>query len=995
MLQAPTGKTADQLEEEARAFVLRVRDVSKYAWTEYAQAANAGTSCSRGAAQLNAALRGDGGGGHDGGGHDSGGSMTIGSTTTLRSCSPSVSPRPSGGTTRVGGVGGGGGRSTPAAGEATPANPLQAMFLNRVCLLDIDDKHKATLHRRWKATRTWSWGYEKQRRCNKAAEDRANEERESRRAREEAERVAADEEAARTAAAAALKAKSETLEQLAKQGTTPAAPVSLSAQRSVQRLGRAGMGARGEVSPGRRGLGSGSSAFRRSSAFGRMWPRRQAPGAPGEPTDGESPQQQLDTGSGRLVGGQDRGPQVTGTIRSPGEMDDPVQRIIPAADARDLRSKGLAAVGPSTKTEAAGASITAATAADIGLADGLQVQQVESSEVLVPADREVDVPRSVDWARHIWSQCRLHRISTSPLLLPMASSTLSGFAVEASATGDHDGGQAQAEAALLGRMDSSQGFGHVGRGYTSGEGQPGSARGHSGAGSVFLGNVSETEYGASSYNSSGVLQHTGSVSGEASVRELAGDRKLRQSSEEEEVDLLRSRSATSSGLGRESTDSAVGSEERWAVAATPTLGTHPARGSFLRGLGSGGTVTRDGEPDGAGAAEPRQTRSVSLAGVGLGWDGGSRGGDTGGATSSFLRRKSSAVDKSVLEAAATPEPVTASTPGTGEHVAVDSSGRSDVETERAATLARQFVLAYSSYLVESLGFTPVTEDATTFSTDIVNTDTDIKCRTRRVFAGHPVTVDSGKASKGVRGAVVNDQLCSPATLGSGGVLLAHALLRLALELTNTVALVEVSVMVAPRTSTAAVAGVLRQPMQASAKFWTLDIMEPPGGWEGNGPIGGSVEGKGASKSWWANLPTLSSFKWNLDPNNPTFHGTELPDELPHEMYRVINELRLRNAVKDFLVGQVRPVRADPHLLCVRLSWVNRCLASCKHFYSFSGCGFCVIVTLVLFVLLCFPVIFTAFGHVPSFLGQSSVHAVPVRNARKRRFCRVFIHRTYY
>lgn len=915
VLQAPTGKTADQLEEEARAFVLRVRDVSKYAWTEYAQAANAGTSCSHGAAQLNAALRGGRGGGHDGGG-----SMAIVATTTLRSCSPSVSPRPSGGTTRVGCVGGGGGRSTPAAGEAAPANPLQATFLNRVCLLDIDDKHKATLHRRWKATRTWSWGYEKQRRCNKAAEDRANEERESRRVREEAERVTTDQEAARTAAAAAaaLKTKTEPLEHLAHQGQTPAAPISLSAQRSVQRPGG------GEVSPGRRGLGSGSSAFRRGSAW--MWPRRQPSGAPGERTDGESPQQQLDKGRDRLISGQDRGPQMTGTIRPPGGMGDPVRRSTPAAEARDLRPKGLASVGQSTKTEAAGASITAATSADIGLADGRQVQQVESSEVFVPADREVEAPRSVDWARDIWSQCRLHRISTSPLLLPMASFTLSGFAVKALATVDHDEGQAEAEAAILDRMGSSQGFGPVGRDYTSGEGQPGSARENSGTGSVFLGNVSETEWGASSYNSMGVPHHTGSVAGEASVRELSGDRQLRQSSEEEEVDLLRSRSATSSGLGRESTDSAVGSDERWAVAATPTLGTQPAmrRGSFLRGLGSGGTVARDGETDGAGAAELRQTRSVSLAGIWLGCDGDSTGGDTGGPAPSFFRRKSSAVDKPVLEAAATPEPATASTPGTGEHVAVDSSGRDDVGAERGATLAREFVLAYSSYLVESLGFTPVKEEATIVSADNVNTDTDVKCRTRPVFAGHPVTFasgltvgakGSGKAPKGVRGAPVNDQLCSPATLGSGGVLVAHALLRLPLELTNTVALVEVSVMVAPRTSTAAAAGGPRQPMQASVKFWTLDVMEPPGGWEGDGPIGGSVEGQGASKSWWANLPTLSSFKWNLDPNNPTFHGTELPDELPHEMYRVIHKLRLRNSVEDFLVGQVRCVRAERIPIC--------------------------------------------------------------------------------
>ncbi|CAN0352910.1 unnamed protein product, partial [Ectocarpus sp. 8 AP-2014] len=836
--------------------------------------------------------------------------MAIGATTTLRSCSPSVSPRPSGGTTRVGCVRGGGGRSTPAAGETPPANPLQATFLNRVCLLDIDDKQKATLHRRWKATRTWSWGYEKQRRCNKAAEDRANEERKSRRAREEAERVTADQEAARTAAAAAaaaLKKKTEQLEHLAHQGQTPAAPISLSAQRSVQRSGG------GEVSPGRRGLYSGSSACRRSSAW--MWPRRQPSNTPGERTDGESPQQQLDKGRDRLISGQDRGPQMTGTIRPPGGMGDPVRRSTPAAEARDIRPKGSASVGHSIKTEAAGASITAATTADIGLPDVHQVQQVESKEVFVPADREVEAPRPVDWARDIWSQCRLHRISTSPLLLPMASSTLSGFAVKASATGDHDGGQAEAEAALLDRMGSSQGFGPVGRDYTSGEGQPGSARGNSGTGSIFLGNVSETEWGASSYNSLGVPQHTGSVAGEASVRELSGDRQLRQSSEEEDFDLLRSRSATSSGLGRESTDSAVGSDERWAIAATPTLGTQPGlhRGSFLRGLGSGGTVARDGETDGAGAAELRQTRSVSLAGFGSGCDGGSTGRDTGGPAPSSFRRKSSAVDKPVPEAAATPEPAMASTPGTGEHVAVDSSGRDDVEAERGATLARQFVLAYSSYLVESLGFTPVTEEATIASADNVNMDTDVKFRTRPVFTGHPVTfasgltvgaTGSGKAPKGVHGPPVNDELCSPATRGSSGVLLAHALLRLPLELTNTVALVEVSVMVAPRTSTAAAAGGPRQPMQASVKFWTLDVMEPPGGWEGDGPLGGSVEGQGASKSWWANLPTLSSFKWNLDPNNPTFHGTELPDELPHEMYRVIHKLRLRNAVEDFSVGQV-------------------------------------------------------------------------------------------
>ncbi|CAM9910438.1 unnamed protein product, partial [Scytosiphon promiscuus] len=184
---------ARQLEKEARAFAMRVRDVSKYAWSEFAQLARSGDSFRLGAAKLSGAIGGGGGGG--------GGASALG-IAAARSSSPGLSPRPPGVAAT------GGGRNSPALGEETgPANPLQATFLNRVCLLDIDDKHKASLRRTWEATRKWSWGYEKQRRCDEAAESRAQVERKE---RENARRAAAEEEeeeAKRAAAAAAAEAE--------------------------------------------------------------------------------------------------------------------------------------------------------------------------------------------------------------------------------------------------------------------------------------------------------------------------------------------------------------------------------------------------------------------------------------------------------------------------------------------------------------------------------------------------------------------------------------------------------------------------------------------------------------------------------------------------------------------------------------------------------------------------------------------------------------------
>ncbi|CAM9910504.1 unnamed protein product, partial [Scytosiphon promiscuus] len=545
-------------------------------------------------------------------------------------------------------------------------------------------------------------------------------------------------------------------------------------------------------------------------------------------------------------------------------------------------------------------------------------------------------PSPVDWVRDVWRHCRLHRVSTSPLFLPVASSTLTGFSVNTSTAAGEDDDNAEAtslivEAARFNRHDTGRFSGPWGGIYVEGDGRWGSG---------MVGSVSDKDpvtspkdWGLSGHRNTAVM----TTVGEGPSSELwSGDRRPTQSSEfEEEAELMRSRSATSSGLGRDSLDSNADPDERWGL---PSATSVRGGGEEFGGGGEG-----DGGGGGGGADDLRQTRSASLAAVGVGWDGGgSFGRDAGGITFAGSRRKSSALDNILLEDPAAPGSASASTPsGRGERAVADDGAARVAEAERAAVLARQFVLAYSSYLVTHLGFTPVAGATNrpaerAAAAPVAPAEKINSCssgsrkqpKKRPAFEGEASTPASshsrsatgwgkepfdgdgaGGGGGGGGGPVetrVSDFFCSPATRGSGGVLLAHALLRLGLELTNTVALVEVSVMVAPPSSTAAAAagGAQRQPMQSSVKFWTIDVVEPPSGWEGDGPIGGAVEGESASRSWWADLPTLSSFKWNLDPNSPTFRGSELPDELPHEMYRVIHKLRLRNAVEDFMVGQV-------------------------------------------------------------------------------------------
>lgn len=916
-----TGQTAAQLEEEARAFALRVRDVSKYAWAEFIQAANAGTSFHLGAAALDVATLGDGRG-----------APTVGATA--RSSSPGVSPRPSGLTGR-------GGRITPAERGPPPANPLQATFLNRVCLFDIDDKHKAKLQRWWMATRCWSWGYEKQRRTDESI---AKQEREATEAEEEkraaAAAVAEEEAAAVAAATAAAEEHAAALKHKDHHGPSAAAASGrgrLSAQRSIQQPegGEADVGRREGRSSARGALGSGATAL------GRRWQRRHATGATGEKADGESLQQ------------EHRGLRRTHTAPPTAGVGDPTRGGVAtlAVEGKGHHSVASVSVGPITGADWTDPSVAAAAAEGGLAADGHEAESTAAPEV---ESNKVESPQPVDWERDVWSQCRLHRVSTSPLLLPLTSSTLMGFSAKDSTRDDGDPGE---EASLIVEANRSPNeisrfSGPYGGGYTEREGRWESGKWETTRGSVGRGTpsgsgaigavgdkealTSPKEWGASSHNSPGVTQFSGSGAEGASARVgragssaacLSSSRdRYRTQSEFEDIEVLRSRSATSSGPGRDSFDSNVELDEKWDPTSSSSTAMQPTRGAAAGDVSRafGGSGTSDRELDDAGGGELRQTRSVSLAGLGLtrsGWDG-----EPGGAPLPTLRRQSSAAAHSLREAGATPGSAATSTPRErGTTVGAEDAAVKAEEAERAAALARQFVRAYSSYLVEYLGFKLMggptngvaeTQTAATAASAMGSNGTP---RTRRLYAGQTTTPPSSHGlgapgwgegpthGGGKAEGRANEYFCSPATRGSGGELLAHALLRLPFELTNTVALVEVSVMVAPRASRAAAVAAAVEPMQASVKFWTVDVMEPSSGWEGDGPIGGSVEGQSPSRSWWASLPTLTSFKWNVDPDNPTFYGDDLPEELPHDMYRVIHKLRFRNSVEDFMVGQVNIV----------------------------------------------------------------------------------------
>lgn len=613
------------------------------------------------------------------------------------------------------------------------------------------------------------------------------------------------------------------------------------------------------------------------------------------------------------------------------------------------------------------------------------------------------VPPGLDLWENVLGQCRLHRVATYPILLPMASPLLKGFSARGSKMAEEANTDGGASGVVRGTFRSSPKDGSHSSGpwegdYSREENRPGSSvqwntpgplgtrRVHGSGGITSISEMDATaspkDWASSSHQSPGVKHGSGLAaagggggggSGGGTFSYRDNRHQIHSSSEQlEDVEHLRSRSTTSSGLGRESFDSNnLESEERWERAATLTTGllSHgaaPGRGG--RGVGGGGGggsslqwQDADEATGGAGSGgDLRQTRSMSLAGVMLTGDVVM---DAGSDRISALRRKSTTVDELLAGEARTPD---AGNSARGEAIfsTVEMATEPQRALARAAALASRFVEEYSTSLVDTHDFTRVTtwcfgDVAMDAAVAVAAATTTVEDAARRM--SYPVwTEREGEASTpnsssfdagggwrasggggGGGGGRYNGSGRTPGGQDSGGggsSVLARALLRYALPMTNSVALVEVSVKVESDDVRVGMPPrllqyrhqqphVVAETMLATVKLWTIDVVRPPcdcdeGSGSGDGGSGG--EGGGSSSAWWAELPTLSSFRWDSGGVDKRVRGDGVPDELPRELAGVMDALRFRTSVEDFILGQVSQAFSNFILqICVR-GGIRRC-----------------------------------------------------------------------
>lgn len=604
--------------------------------------------------------------------------------------------------------------------------------------------------------------------------------------------------------------------------------------------------------------------------------------------------------------------------------------------------------GPPVRTSAEGVDLDATSAAAAAAAWGTLTAQA------VPQA----VPPGLGWWEDIWSHCRLHRVATYPLLLPMASPLLKDFSARDAKRAEEGNTDGRASG-VRGNFRSSPKDGSHFSGPWEGdcareENRPGSVqwntpgllgtrRVHGSGGITSISEMdaaaSPKDWASSSHQSPGVKHGSGlATSGGGGSFSYRDNRHQMFSDKLEEFERLRSRSTTSSGAGRESFESNnVESEERWERAATLTAGLLPHGVALGRGGKSGAGSSSQGQDageatGGAGSGgDLRQTRSMSLAGVMLTRETVT---DAGSDTMLALRRKSSAVDELLPGEAPTPD---ASNSARGEPIVgvVETATEAQRALARAAALARRFVDEYSTSLVDAHGFTRVASSrsgaATTMdaaaATAVEDTVRRMTCPVgteREADTGTPSwsSFDAGGAWRPAAGGIgggsggvgrYDDSGRTPRGQGSGGgsAILAGALLRYALPMTNSVALVEVSVKVESDDFRVGLPPQLlqyrhQQPhvaaesMLATVKMWTLDVVEPP-----SDCVGGGGEEGGSSSAWWAGLPTIPSFRWDSSGVDERVRGDGVPDELPRELAGVMDALRFRTSVEDFVLGQVK------------------------------------------------------------------------------------------
>lgn len=331
---------------------------------------------------------------------------------------------------------------------------------------------------------------------------------------------------------------------------------------------------------------------------------------------------------------------------------------------------------------------------------------------------------------------------------------------------------------------------------------------------------------------------------------------------------------------------------------------------------------------------------------------------------STLRRKTSAVDDMENDVAATHGSSSAAQTAAEEQrsrgglfsSAVEVDG--EREQQRAHTLAVSFVKTYAAYLVDSLGFRIVDVESAVDKSD--GSDELKKDGTQPAgnTGGDPCSSierenDSGGVDGRPHAGRRNSGRCrgsstSSRDSGCGGPILARALLRLALPWTSSIAMLEFSVRgdwdragaratAMARTnpkvanplrgsseslSVAAESGdgdaslhrshqpCLTEVLTASIRMWTVDVV-PPTDVFGYRVADGSPTGDGGDQSkgeegsrggLWpiiVRLPTLRSFR-----STRSLAHEGGGNELPHELSKVLRCLRFRQAVNDFIVGQV-------------------------------------------------------------------------------------------
>lgn len=332
---------------------------------------------------------------------------------------------------------------------------------------------------------------------------------------------------------------------------------------------------------------------------------------------------------------------------------------------------------------------------------------------------------------------------------------------------------------------------------------------------------------------------------------------------------------------------------------------------------------------------------------------------------STLRRKTSAVDDMENDVAATHGSSSVAQTAAEEQRSrgglFSSATEVDAvrEQQRAHTFAVSFVKTYAAYLVDSLGFR-IVEDVEPAVDKSDDSDESKKDGTQPAgnTGGDPrSSVGNGNDPGGVDGRQPagrhnsgrgRGNSTSSHDSGCGGPILARALLRLALPWTSSIAMVEFSVRGDWDRSGARAAAIARtnpkvvntargtseslsvaaesgdggaflhrshQPcltdiLTASIRMWTVDVVPPTDvfGYRVDNP---SLTGDGGDQSkgeegsrggLWpivARLPTLRSFR-----STRSVGHEDGGNELPHELSKVLRCLRFREAVNDYIVGQV-------------------------------------------------------------------------------------------